>query len=242
MENYVNDIAKIDKKDRFDAIVSVLEKNNIEYRLQRVCDGRAFGNIIVEYNQGPTEKIVLGAHYDNVKGTPGANDNAAACSILLNLITELKDAKKHIEFVFFDLEELQGIGSYVYLKYNKVPIKEFINLDMCGSGENIVISTDYLDDSEFDDIYNEFNVMKVQLLPCSDATIFINNKIPTLYIINSASCDLGWFRDLHKGLFYNEFPEFFKTMHTPNDTVDKLNLKQMEQIFMFTKTIIEKIK
>lgn len=239
MNNYVSEIAKIKKEDRFLSIINILKANNIKYRIQGLRDKEALGNIIVGNNENKEEKIVLGAHYDNVYGTPGANDNASACSILLNLINDLKDIKKNIEFVFFDLEECGGIGSYEYLRRNSTKIKLFINLDMCGIGDSIVLSSDYIDDNNYLEIFNKYFVTKVKKLPPGDAYLFIENKIPTFYIINSLKCDVGWYKDYYKG-FFHSYPESIKTMHTVYDTPDTINYNGLEQIQKFLEEIIKK--
>lgn len=61
-----------------------------------------------------TEYIIVGAHYDAVPGSPGANDNATGVAMIFGLIKNLKKApirNKHVMFVFFDDEEIGLIGS-----------------------------------------------------------------------------------------------------------------------------------
>lgn len=90
MNNYINDIAKINKHERLKAIIKVLKENNISYHIQIMPINDALGNIIVEFNPNNGKAIVVSAHYDNAYNTYGANDNASACSILLNLIINKK--------------------------------------------------------------------------------------------------------------------------------------------------------
>ena len=100
MQHYIQDIAQIDKKKRFSAITKVLNDNQIGYEIQRIPDNQALGNIIVKFNPSASKKIVITAHYDNVLSTPGANDNAAACSILLNLILDYRNTKIILSLYF----------------------------------------------------------------------------------------------------------------------------------------------
>ena len=241
MNDYVKEIAKIDKYDRYSSIIKILEDNNIKYRIQEMREKESLGNIVVEYNKSSEKKIVVGAHYDNVLGTPGANDNASACSILLNLILDLKDTTKHIEFVFFDLEEFGGIGSYEYLKMNDTKIEIFINLDMCGIGDKIVVSSDFIDENNYQQIFKKFDITKVKKLPPSDAVLFIESNIPTLYIVSAMICDLEWYKEYYKGHCYT-FPKVISTMHTIYDTADKINYNELKVIKMFIKEIIENTK
>jgi Zn-dependent M28 family amino/carboxypeptidase len=69
----------------------------------------------------PHEIIVIGAHYDSVPGTPGADDNASGVAVLLEIARHFKDLKpeRTIRFVAFVNEEppyfqTDLMGSHVY--------------------------------------------------------------------------------------------------------------------------------
>ncbi len=66
-------------------------------------------NISVELpgDERPDEILVVGAHYDTVPGTPGADDNASAVAGLLELAREFRDEKTPVtlRFIFFVNEE-----------------------------------------------------------------------------------------------------------------------------------------
>ena len=51
--------------------------------------------------------LVVGAHYDSVTGTPGADDNASAVAVLLEISRELakRRPKRTLRIVFYDCEE-----------------------------------------------------------------------------------------------------------------------------------------
>ncbi|MCX7635348.1 MAG: M20/M25/M40 family metallo-hydrolase, partial [Syntrophales bacterium] len=70
---------------------------------------RTFSNIMVTIpgRKFPQEVVLVGAHYDTVAGTPGADDNASAVAALLELCRILKndEPERSIKFVFFTLEE-----------------------------------------------------------------------------------------------------------------------------------------
>ncbi|MBU4371316.1 MAG: M28 family peptidase, partial [Proteobacteria bacterium] len=55
----------------------------------------------------PEDVAVIGAHYDTVAGTPGADDNASAVAILLEMCRLLKgySPERTLKLVFFTLEE-----------------------------------------------------------------------------------------------------------------------------------------
>jgi len=71
----------------------------------------------------PKEVIVIGAHYDTVLGSPGADDNASGVAALIEIASLLKDVPmdKTVRFVAFPNEEYHGedwrnMGSYHHAK------------------------------------------------------------------------------------------------------------------------------
>ena len=67
-----------------------------------------------------TEFIILGAHYDSVKESPGASDNATGCALVLGvaqLINKQAVRNKNLIFVFFDQEETGHAGSYAFIQF-----------------------------------------------------------------------------------------------------------------------------
>jgi Zn-dependent M28 family amino/carboxypeptidase len=75
--------------------------------------GKTVSNIIAETAGPHTDSIVIGAHYDTVPGSPGADDNASAVAGLLELARLAASPPgrlKHI-FVAFVNEESPAYGS-----------------------------------------------------------------------------------------------------------------------------------
>ena len=77
-------------------------------------------NLVVEKmgTRRPDDIILLGAHYDTVSATPGADDNASAVAVMLEVSRLLKDhvGKRTARYVAFACEEapyynLQAMGS-----------------------------------------------------------------------------------------------------------------------------------
>ena len=86
-------------------------------------EGLTLQNLEVELpgDQAPQEIIVLGAHYDSVAGTPGANDNASGVAALLEIARLLagKNYARTLRLVAFANEEppffyTEQMGSRVY--------------------------------------------------------------------------------------------------------------------------------
>ena len=105
-------------------------------------------NISAELSSGlhPDRHYVLGAHYDSVAGTVGADDNASAVAVMLETARVLKAALERrpldlrVTFVAFALEEppaygTRFMGSRVYAaeaRRQKTPIDGMICLEMVG--------------------------------------------------------------------------------------------------------------
>jgi hypothetical protein len=126
-------------------IVSCLERFGYTPEFQKYShDGQIFSNVIVSIagKSRPDEIVIVGAHYDTVFGTPGADDNASAVAVLLEMSRILKDfsPERTVRLVFFVLEEppsfmTEHMGSYVYAKEAKAKnenVKVMVCLEMVG--------------------------------------------------------------------------------------------------------------
>jgi Zn-dependent M28 family amino/carboxypeptidase len=95
--------------------------------------------VILEGKNRSREYILVGAHYDSVIGSPGANDNGSGIAALLELSRLFSETKPNIglRFVAFVNEEPpffygDGMGSMVYAKAAKrrrEPIRFMIALE-----------------------------------------------------------------------------------------------------------------
>jgi aminopeptidase YwaD len=139
---YVERLALADQLARRAAVLAILRELEYPFVVQREqIEDRRSENIIVRLGQA-TPRLVLGAHYDSVPGSTGANDNAAGVAILLSL---LRDYRRHppklpCEVVFFDLEEAGGWGSRAYVRrFAAEQILAMINLDVCGVGDTVLV-------------------------------------------------------------------------------------------------------
>lgn len=63
-----------------------------------------------------TPPLLIGAHFDTVIGSPGADDNASACAVLLEVARCMaaQPVARPIHFIAFNLEEEDLLGSRAY--------------------------------------------------------------------------------------------------------------------------------
>lgn len=98
-----------------------------------------FTNLVAE-RKGDAEIVVVGAHYDSIPPTPGADDNASGVAILLELARACKETKHTVRFVAFTNEEpyyfqTKDMGSLVYARRcraAKEPIVAMLSLETLG--------------------------------------------------------------------------------------------------------------
>ncbi|MGQ9645992.1 MAG: M20/M25/M40 family metallo-hydrolase [Thermodesulfobacteriota bacterium] len=112
------------------------------WRQTYTCYGKSVSNLIVEKEGTEKEVFIIGAHYDTVPGTPGADDNASGLAALLELarLHRLSSNRKTLVFAAFANEEppcfgSPGMGSMVYathLREQKTPVAVMISLEMIG--------------------------------------------------------------------------------------------------------------
>jgi hypothetical protein len=106
--------------------------------------GHVVSNLEVELvgSERSEGTVVVGAHYDSVVGTVGANDNASGVAATLELARLLQGShmRKAMRFVFFVNEEppyfqTESMGSSVYarqLRHKGVPVSAMISLETIG--------------------------------------------------------------------------------------------------------------
>lgn len=106
--------------------------------------GQSYRNIIAERRgtEEPERVLIVGAHYDTVDGSPGADDNASGVAVLLELARLHAETPflKTVRFVAFTLEEppffrSRKMGSRVYarsLKARGEQVEAMLGLEMVG--------------------------------------------------------------------------------------------------------------
>ena len=146
---YVRALENKDSRARVKQVLVALAALGIQPAIQE-CRRPRITNIVVDFSPQSREKqLLFSAHYDVVKGSPGANDNASGVAVLLGLCHELRHARVPVRIVFFDREEawlrtpmlrMGLLGSLCYAcKTNLRSIVAVYNLEFCGSGGFLAI-------------------------------------------------------------------------------------------------------
>lgn len=132
--------------ERREALVKLLTAQGHEYLLESYnLSGKMGVNIVLTFGNG-TRDILATAHYDCVRNSPGANDNASSISVLLDLAQRLKAYRPNnkIKVVFFGDEEPEGltwlVGSTAYVKaHGTNNLIGVYNLELSGYGDMVAI-------------------------------------------------------------------------------------------------------
>ena len=249
---YVEKIAVTDQAERKSAVLAVLDGLEIPYEIHdSVQDDQSVSNIVVSLNPS-SRRLVIGAHWDSVEGSTGANDNASSCSILLRLCEVLKNTDKSVDLVFFDKEEKGCLGSRAYIgETGRENISAMVNLDVCGAGQRIVIwSKGNADNPAFHGILTSANLAKhgvtdLPWLPYGDDRSFDAAEIPSITVCVLEPDDLEVFRTVSAKIASGQplsdednrafhGVKVMKTMHNDeNDSIDSVNPEVLDALYRF---------
>jgi Zn-dependent M28 family amino/carboxypeptidase len=218
------------------------------------CYGNRVSNLIAEKTGTDDGVVVIGAHYDTVPGTPGADDNASAVAVMLELARLHKGSlnKKHLIFVAFVNEEPPCFGSYnmgsmVYAKHlkdRKVSVDVMISLEMIGyfSQEPIQqyplpgMRLFYPKTADFIGVVGNFHSSKyVSYLKKGikrHSTINTRSLIAPEYLggVNLSDNSSFWHHGYRAVMVTDT--SFFrnKNYHQETDTIDTLNFEEMTEV------------
>jgi len=239
-------------------VESYIEKEFKRYGLDVQSDtfthrGNNFRNLIAR--AGPNRNsplIILGAHFDSVQGTPGADDNASGVAVLLESARVLSRATLHFPVLFcaFNLEELNMIGSTHFarrLKDSGAKIKAMISLEMVGYSVRkqgiqkypTGLKWFYPDRGDFIAVVGNWRssvllrrfsrqMRRVQGLPVETLNVFGNGILipPVRLSDHSPFWDLGYPALMVTDTAYFRNPNY----HAHSDTLETLDLKFMTKV------------
>jgi len=207
-------------------------------------------NIIVRLGEGP-KRIVVGAHYDAVTGSPGANDNGSGVAVLLSLIQHLQNMEWNysIDFCFFDQEEQKLMGSMYYVNQFIIPNKHLamINLDIEGSGEEVFVGPvgrnnrfliRYVREAAQK---NGFPLVEHAEYPSSDYESFAEYRLENISISIVPKGDGDRLsKYVHNGYKPDSLdaPKVLGVLHTADDRSNLVTPASLKMSYEFTKTLL----
>jgi len=245
-----------DNGERTKIVKTALSVNNIPFSVQSfVHQGSEGNNIVVEYGEKP-KTLLVAAHFDRRKGTPGANDNASCVSAAISALQTLRDVPPlkniGVRFLFTDKEESQGNGSKnnlwgarAYIEQNAVDdLAGVVSFEMCGVGEAFGIwdVRDELGSSAIvkalqeagkkENIYNG----TIGVIPrnYSDHRAFYEQGIPSVGVTIIPKSDEKILREYimnpngFKWLNVSNRPKVFQTYHSEADVPETLEPVALE--------------
>jgi aminopeptidase YwaD len=205
--------------------------------LSKRIPGTGF-NVIAKKGNSNSHKIVVTAHIDAKKGTPGAIDNATGVIVLLLLSDLLNDynGNKLIELVAFNGEDYYAVpGQMNYISTNKDNFNRIllnINIDGAGYKEGqSAFSLFNLPDEILQPAIKVINhysgITEGVQWPQGDHSIFLQYGIPAIAVSSK------WFID--------NIAEQDIT-HTPKDNIEIVDCNKIVEISQALNTLIRDLK
>ena len=219
--------------------------------------GDQFSNIIVDIDSDDhtSPVLIVGAHYDSVAGSPGANDNASGVAALLEVARYLKNIEEteyRIRLIAFANEEppyfqTEEMGSMMYVKSmtgSEEQILGMISIETIGYYTNRERSQTY--PKLFHLLYPDrgnfvsfIGNLQSRPLVTSSISIFRKNcRVPSEGIASPAFIPgVGWsdhwsfWVSGHKAIMITDTaPYRYPHYHKASDTPDKLNYDQYSRV------------
>jgi aminopeptidase YwaD len=239
MLDWLARIAQIEPAARRAALRAILDELRVTYHAETLTVGRFTPqNFRVPLHDGQPYWL-LGAHYDNVAGSSGANDNAASVVILLSLLAALPRTTLPLEFVFFDLEEVEMQGSLAYVFHHGVrSVRGMINLDLCGVGDTLLLTLG----EQYPDPRLSLAVQQASAgmaamfgtIPLPSDDFYFEGRIPTLSVCIVPQADIPLMATLP-----HSQPSVLQTMHNQSrDQLATVELAAMTTVYHFLQRLV----
>jgi len=215
--------------------------------------GKPYRNIVARPRSAPSAPLViLGAHFDSVPGSPGADDNASGVAVLLEAARILSglSLRSPVVYCAFNLEELNMIGSTHFakrLKSHGLKVAAMVSLEMLGYTDSRPGSQKYPAGlgwfypgrGDFIGIIGNWRsasllknfagaMRQVPALPVETLTVLGNGfLVPQVRLSDHAPFwDLGYPALLLTDTAFMRNPHY----HTSSDTIETLDLEFMAKV------------
>lgn len=254
---YLERIAVADQAARRDGLLAILRELDCPFTLYREQRGEHWPeNVVARFRPHAARRLVIGAHYDSVPSSTGANDNAAAVCVLLNLLNLylLVPPTLSLDIVFFDLEEVGSIGSQAYLeRVGPDTVRAMINLEVCGVGDTILVgpraraTTEPLGHAVQAVVQQaEYRSQIVDYLPPGDDWTFEDAGIPNIAVSVAPAQDVPVLLDAVAAMRQRQQPRrtpaIMETMHNRSrDTLAVIEESAMQQVFQWIAAVVQQL-
>lgn len=194
-------------------------------------------NGIARKGKQPAGRIVVTAHIDAKKGTPGAIDNASGVVVLLLLAGLLRDydGDRQVEIVALNGEDYYAVpGQMLYLRNNAGRFHEIllnINIDGAGYHEGPSAFSFYglpgeLESSIKDALKDFPGITEGAQWPQGDHSMFVQNGCPAVAVSSQ------WF---------TENIDSQEITHTPKDAPEIVDCRKLVEITRALERIIRRV-
>lgn len=253
---------------RFDALTGLLRAHGVPFTVEPFTidkpvrqEPRTTGqNVVVTFGEGARD-IVIGAHYDAARLpdgslSRGAVDNAASSVILVRLAEALRadPPAARVTLVWFDMEELGLLGSAQFVKQRGPGrIATMVNFDINAYGDTILfgpttqaaaasLRRTFVETCAAEDIA----CVGFAQMPPGDDRSFVAAGVPavSVAVLPGVEAHQLWLMmnaGAAAGLAPGTTPPIFRTIHTPDDTLDKVSDEAMARVHRFALALVRNI-
>jgi Zn-dependent M28 family amino/carboxypeptidase len=233
------DRRSMDNKQEVRAYLAhLLEQLGLEPKTQDYSTEGRNVYAVLSCGRPSSQTIVLGAHYDTVPQSPGANDNATGVALVAAVAREMvrvKDRRQDLLIVFFDEEERGMKGSKAFAQMLKAEDRQIL----------AVYTVDQMGWDQDGDRAIELE------MPYGGAADLVQKaadslglKVP-IEITSEAGSDHSSFRDLgYKAVGITEEYRNKDTtphIHTPKDTLDTIDFGYLNSTTQLMTKVLEMI-
>jgi hypothetical protein len=210
-------------------------------------------------------QVIVGAHYDSVEGTVGANDNGTGVAAVLEIARLMRQQKvrRTVRFVLFVNEEpphfqTAQMGSRVYaheLRQEGVPVSAMLSLETIG------FYSDEPRSQKYPPVLNLFypargnfiafvgntasrGLVRDSVRNFRESTRFPSEGIaaPDDYLGIGWSDQWSFWQEGYPGIMTTDTAPFrYPYYHTPKDTVDKVNFDRTARVVEGIRKLVERL-
>jgi Zn-dependent M28 family amino/carboxypeptidase len=253
---------------RFEALAALLGSRGLAFTVEPFTIEKPVGreprtegrNVVLTIGEGPQD-LVIGAHYDAVRLpdgslSRGAVDNAASSVMLIGLAETLRREPLpiRIRVVWFDMEEIGFLGSAQYLKQHGTDrIAAMLNFDINAYGDTIMFGPAERPESAAlrraimeTCAVADISCVGFAQMPPSDDRSFVRAGVPAISVAIVPALDVHqlWLMmnaGANSGLAQGMAPAILRTIHSPEDTADKLSEEAMRRVQRFAASLVRSV-